>query len=252
LNDPKASIAKAAGAATSAVVSEIVKNPFRLLSGLGGGKGGGKGGDDLSFVEFAAGKSELEPAAAERLKTLAAGMGARPQLKLVVAGVWDESVDGAALKEVALEKRIAQKAPGEAAAPSIATLESLYLESGGKSEAMAALRQSHTSGAAAGGKPALDEAAYEEELRKAILETQPVGPAEYQALGQARAASVQAGFGQAGLEAARLEMAAAHAATGSAGSRVRLPLEVAGAGAAAAPAPTRAAEKASAAPSSPQ
>ena len=104
---------------------------------------------------------------------------------------------------------------------------------------------------AAGGKPALDEGAYEEELRKAILTSQPVGPAEFQALGEARAASVQGGLvQQAGLDASRVEMGAPRAATGSGGTRVRLPLEIAGAGPTA-PA-SKAAQTGSVAPSSPR
>ncbi len=44
----------------------------------------------------------LEPAFAERLRTLANALKERPELRIVVPGAWDNAADGAALKEAAL------------------------------------------------------------------------------------------------------------------------------------------------------
>jgi hypothetical protein len=230
-NDPKFAITSAIGSAVKAVTAEAVKSPFRLLSKLGGGGGGGDG-DDQGYIDFAPGSAELDAASAERLKTLASGLGKRPQIRLVVAGVWNETADAPTLREAALEKQLAQRGAKDAAAPSLAELEALYKEAAGP-EKVAALRQSHTAASTEGAKPSLDEGAYEDALREAILASQSVGAAEFQALGEARAAAVRSAFvEQGGLDASRLEMGAARAVTGTGESRVRLSLEVAGAAAA--------------------
>ena len=95
LDDPKFGVGTAIGGAMGGVVSGIIKSPFRLLSKIGGGKEE----EDLGHVEFPAGSSALEPASAERLKTLATGLKARPELRIVVPGAWDDAADGTALRE---------------------------------------------------------------------------------------------------------------------------------------------------------
>jgi hypothetical protein len=231
-NDPKFAITSAIGSAVKAVTAEAVKSPFRLLSKIGGGKGGEEG-DDQGYIDFAPGSAELDAAASERLKALSSGLGQRPQIRLVVAGVWDETADAATLREAALEKQLAQQGAKDAASPTLAELEALYKGTAGP-ETVAALRQTHTTASAEGAKPSLDQGAYEDALREAILASQTVGAAEFQALGEARAAAVRTAFvEQGGLDATRLEMGTARAAAGSGNGRVRLPLEVAGAAAAA-------------------
>ncbi len=96
LDDPNFGI----GTALGGVVSGLIKSPFRLLSKSGGGKE--KEGEDLGYVEFPAGSAELDPASAERLRTLATALKARPGFRVVVPGAWDDAADGTALREAAL------------------------------------------------------------------------------------------------------------------------------------------------------
>ena len=91
LDDPKFGVGDAIGG----VLSGLIKSPFRLLGKIGGGKEG----EDLGTVEFPAGSAVLEPASAERLRTLANALKERPELRIVVAGAWDEDADGTALRE---------------------------------------------------------------------------------------------------------------------------------------------------------
>ena len=91
LDDPKFDV----GTALGGVFSGLIKSPFRLL----GKVGGGKEGEDLGTIEFPAGSAALEPASAERLRTLANAMKERPELRIVVPGAWDDAVDGTALRE---------------------------------------------------------------------------------------------------------------------------------------------------------
>ena len=47
----------------------------------------------------------LDPASAERLRSLATALKARPGLRIVVPGVWDDAADGTALRDATLLKR---------------------------------------------------------------------------------------------------------------------------------------------------
>jgi len=58
------------------ILDEVVTAPFALLGRLVGG------GPELQFVDFKPGASELEAAAADKIKTLAKAMKERPQLKI--------------------------------------------------------------------------------------------------------------------------------------------------------------------------
>ncbi len=58
------------------ILDEVVTAPFALLGRLVGG------GPELQFVDFKPGASELEAAAADKIKTVAKAMKERPQLKI--------------------------------------------------------------------------------------------------------------------------------------------------------------------------
>ena len=91
LDDPEVGVGKVIGG----VVSGLIKSPFRLLGKIGGGKEG----EDLGTIEFPAGSAVVEPAYAERLRTLANALKDRPELRILVPGAWDDAADGAALRE---------------------------------------------------------------------------------------------------------------------------------------------------------
>jgi uncharacterized protein involved in outer membrane biogenesis len=93
LDNPKFDV----GTAIGGVVSGLITSPFRLLGKIGGGKEG----EDLGYVEFPAGSAVLEPASAERLRMLAKALKERPELRIVVPGVWDDAADATALREAA-------------------------------------------------------------------------------------------------------------------------------------------------------
>lgn len=199
LDDPAFGVGNAIQAAVKEVITELLKSPFRLLAKLGGGSGD----EDLGFIEFEAGSSELEVTASAKLRTLAAGAAERPTLELLVEGTFDAEGDTAALKTAAFETLIAERlaAAGGAAedremTASLELLETLAGESLG-GERVAALRAQHTTAppdgedAAAAG-PVLDETAYYRDLRTALIDAQPIDPAALQALAAARAEAVRA------------------------------------------------------------
>jgi hypothetical protein len=99
-----------------------VTSPFKLLAGaFGGGSGDAKGGgDDLAFVEFEPGRSEVTASGQKKMEALAKALQDRPALKLEIVARVDSQKDVAALKAAALQRALAAdgKAPkgSEAAA----------------------------------------------------------------------------------------------------------------------------------------
>jgi len=183
LDDPGFGLGNAIGSAAKEIMSELVKSPLGLLGKLGGGSGD----EDFAFVEFEAGSSELESNAGDKLGTLAAGAGQRPELVLLVEGTVDPEADARALKEASLEAVTAEQQGGVAGPASLELLESLYSDAASR-EALSELRVQYE----AGGGTAIDETAYYRDLHAAVIEAQPVDPAAVQALAGARAEAIRA------------------------------------------------------------
>jgi hypothetical protein len=100
------------------LITRIVTAPFRALGSLfGGGET-----ESLDDVAFDTGSARLLPPEREKLVRLAETLKKRPQLKLVVQGRFHPGRDGAALREAALKRAIAEQlemklAPGEDPGP---------------------------------------------------------------------------------------------------------------------------------------
>lgn len=99
------------------LITRIVSAPFRALGSLFGGDA-----ESLDDVAFDAGSARLLPPEREKLVKLAETLKKRPQLKLVVQGRFHPARDGAALREAALRRAIAEQlemklAPGEDPGP---------------------------------------------------------------------------------------------------------------------------------------
>jgi len=99
LDDPDLHFGRIIWHAIVNVMTKVVTSPFSLLAKLGGG-----GEHDLSFVAFAPGSAEPDPAAAAKAQTLARALAERPGLSLEAEGSADPVADAAALKQRALEQ----------------------------------------------------------------------------------------------------------------------------------------------------
>jgi hypothetical protein len=237
LDDPAFGIGNAIGSAAKEIVGELVKSPFRLLAKLGGGSGD----EDLGFVEFEAGSSDLETTAVEKLQTLAAGADQRPELVLEVAGAWDPEADSLALREASFDALIEERlAAGDVPeedrelTASLEMLESLGVERLG-AEQLESMRAEHTAAPTDFGdtdesaEPVLDETAYYRDLRTALIEAQPIDPTAVTALGAARSEAIR-GFlvEDSGIDSARVRLLEAAPIDESTGDRwVRCRLDVA-------------------------
>ncbi|MGH7826423.1 MAG: DUF748 domain-containing protein [Candidatus Binatia bacterium] len=105
LDDPQFSIGGIVLRIIINIITKAVTAPFALLGAAFGG-----GGQELSYVEFDYGRTNLTQAAEARIKTLAAAMNNRPALKLEIMGRVDAVNDLDGLKRAAIERKLkAQK-----------------------------------------------------------------------------------------------------------------------------------------------
>jgi hypothetical protein len=89
------------------LLTRIVTAPFRALASLFGGGGGG--GENLDEVAFDAGSARLLPPEREKLVRLVETLKKRPQLKLMVQGRYNTDRDGAAMREAASRRAVAER-----------------------------------------------------------------------------------------------------------------------------------------------
>ncbi|HET9664560.1 MAG TPA: DUF748 domain-containing protein, partial [Burkholderiales bacterium] len=117
VDHPEFSYGHLIGQAIRTLITRVVTAPFRALGSLFGGAT-----ETLNDVAFEAGSARLLPPEREKLAKLAETLKNRPQLKLVVQGRYHTARDGAALREAALRRGIAEQlemklAPGEDPGP---------------------------------------------------------------------------------------------------------------------------------------
>ncbi len=99
LDDPKFSIGGIIVRVIVNLITKAITAPFSLLASAFGG-----GGQELGYVEFAPGSSELTDASKQRLDTLAKALNDRPGLKLEATGRADAALDDAALRGQHLDR----------------------------------------------------------------------------------------------------------------------------------------------------
>ena len=100
LDDPDFSVG---GLIVQVIVNLFVKavtSPFALLGSMFGG------GEELSNIEFGAGRASLGDTATKRLESLAKALTERDSLKLEVTGRADPEADKEGLKRVAMERAV--------------------------------------------------------------------------------------------------------------------------------------------------
>lgn len=198
LNEPEFSYGRVVGKALVSLIGKIVTSPFALLGNLVGIEG-----DELEYITFEAGRSDLTPPEMERAAKLAEALLLRPELSLDVPAVIDEQLDTAALKSAQLDALIASRAgSNDESATSVeqraALLEQLYKELALTSEPAAdleGLQGKHTMVAEAGdgaGTAVFDQLAYGAELRERLTDLQVLGPEVLTGLAMARAENTRA------------------------------------------------------------
>jgi hypothetical protein len=100
LDDPEFSVGGIILRVIGNLIVKAVTSPFSLIASAFGG------GDELSYITFEPGSSQLGDDAKEKLKKLAAALGDRPSLKMDIAGRADPAVDEAGLRQAWVDRRI--------------------------------------------------------------------------------------------------------------------------------------------------
>ncbi len=122
-DDPQFRVAPILLKAILNLMLKAATSPFSLLGSVVGG-----GGEELSFVAFAPGQSEMSEAEIQKLEKLAKALTERPALSLEIAGSFDPEKDRAALAKLKLEQemktmRLKELAEAGKSLPDISTLE---------------------------------------------------------------------------------------------------------------------------------
>jgi hypothetical protein len=179
------------------LIVKIVASPFALLGNLIGVEA-----DEISHVNFIAGRADLTPPERERVGKLVEALKLRPQLALELPGSYDPDVDGLALRQARVAARVEARLStgGDAAGTEFAEarraiLEALYLESGAGDAApgLDALRLDFTSAPPDADEDAgaqLDTLAYAAELERRLVDAETVGKAELAEIAAQRSATV--------------------------------------------------------------
>ncbi|MFT5500653.1 MAG: hypothetical protein ACI88G_000786 [Woeseiaceae bacterium] len=199
--------------ALSSLIIKIVASPFALLGNLLGVEA-----SDLEYITFIEGRSDLTPPERERTDKLAEALALRPALLLELGGAIARDADGYALKAMKLDVRLATlveqmnvQSSGESmfAEQQKLALEQLYSateEDASPSATLVELRAQFTTAAdetaAVDAVAQFDELAYTNELRRRLIELQPIADEELVALANERAASTRDEILQANQELA--------------------------------------------------
>ena len=100
LDDPEFKVGRVVLTVLKNLIVKIVTSPFAALGALAGG------GEELSYLAFDPGVSEISQENAEKMDKLAKILFERPGLKLDVQGTATPETDGEALQAVLLENRL--------------------------------------------------------------------------------------------------------------------------------------------------
>ena len=100
LDDPQFSVGGIIIKVIINVITKAITAPFALLGSLFGG------GEELSYLEFDAGRYAIPAAGEAKLKSLAKALGDRPALKLEITGRVDPEVDREGLRRASIDRKV--------------------------------------------------------------------------------------------------------------------------------------------------
>lgn len=212
LDDPQFSYGKIIWKAVVNVLEKIVTAPFRAL-----GKLLGVGSEQLESIAFDPGSDELSPPELEKIASVAAALAKRPALALDIAPSTDATHDTAALREQATLRDVLTETglrlrPNERPGPldlsnvKIQTaVDNLLKDRSGEKRSLKMIDSAKEFFRKSDPE---DLRAYAQKLER-LKATVKVGEAELSGLAAARANAIRARLQEAGLDAARIRIAAA-------------------------------------------
>ena len=224
LDDPQFKLGPVIWKVFVGLLTKIVTAPFALLGNLFGG------GEDLSYIDFAPGSTELSAAAAEKVATLRKALAERPALKLDIPWTAVPALDRPVMEEAAWEAAVsAASDPDKGADEAWKTDRKAYLR---RLERMYEQQNGQKPEIPKPPKPAEGEEKPDpvefaiEQLEPGIRATVTVGAEQLEELAQARATAVRdALLGEEGLDAERVFVSRKEEAE-AAGESVRMTLSL--------------------------
>ena len=183
------------------VVTKVVEAPFKIL-----GKMLGISGAALQYVHFDPGSSEIEPTEKETLDTLAKVLPKKPEMVLMIPGIYEKVADTRALKKRKLRNYLIERLRNEtrksiqSAMQSGSLLEKIYRQRAGE-KALSKFKETETRAGT------FDPKRYIQHLYDAVLETFPVETKELSALANDRSKQVFAYLVKAGVPKRQLKRA---------------------------------------------
>lgn len=201
LNDPKTDTGKLVWWAVKRVLTSIVTAPFSFLGNLLG-----INGDEMEFIDFESGSSELLPNQIERINNISKAMNERPEIILEIFAAIDTVVDKNTIKEFKAKKVFTEKMTSAATDTIIdplkvdvsisqKILENIYVESFGDSllqllkAEFTDSKNGNSNEESSVGK--FDLTGYLSKLIKNIVSVQPVSMNELQQLANQRAEAIK-------------------------------------------------------------
>lgn len=192
VNDPQFAMGPVIRGAIGNALRNIVSAPFRFLGSLIG-----IGNDEsIDELRFRAGRADLAPPEQEKLHKLVEALAQRPQLALQIPAPFDEAADRQRLQVTAVESRIDTRLNETESTQQLnekrqQVLEALYLQAG-LSPDLQTLQQefSTTEDANEQSQAELDVLAYNDSLKKRLIEAETVSDAQLQQLAQQRQQAV--------------------------------------------------------------
>jgi len=191
VNDPEFGYGRVFGKALVNLIVKIVASPFALLGNLIGAEA-----DELQDFRFVFGRADLSPPEVEKTVKIAAALALRPNIAMIVNGVYERERDGAALREEKfrqiIEARMAASSDDSEtmyADQRVELLEQLFGESGLATErgvALAQLRSVHTRPVSED-EDQLDTLAYAAALSRQLVDALPLADDKLLSLAASRA-----------------------------------------------------------------
>jgi uncharacterized protein involved in outer membrane biogenesis len=232
VDDPQFSYKAIAWKAVKQILGKIATAPFRFLGkvlGIGGG-------DEIDLVDFDPGRSDVIPPERQKLDSLAAEMGRKPELTLAVEGRYDSISDAQAIREQKLDARVktSRDSLGKKAQSDTSTtmsariLESLYAADHGK-PALDSLKEQFKLAAkadTAAKNRKYDPTSMYAEIRTQLLAAETAEPAELVTLASDRATAAVAILTAAGLDPARVTTAEPQPVSRKKSGSSRIPSEL--------------------------
>ncbi len=202
VDDPEFSYGGVVLRALGNLLVKIVVSPFTALGSMLGMEA-----SELEHVKFLDGRADLTPPEKEKATKLAQALAQRPELQLSIAGVYDASADGLAIRSARLDRILDQRIETLAvdggddiqyADQRRMALEQIFTEQMSEQnsdEKLEALRERYTVTSEAedeaNAEPTFDSLAYANAIRDQLIALQVVNETDLTALANARAESLE-------------------------------------------------------------